>query len=174
MNLKTQLSIILRQLDLPISFYGASGQDKYRKPRVGMWQELLEDYDLQADGAVDLAQSFYVGDAAGRIKTGKRKKDFATSDRELAMNLGIEFKTPEQFFLQAESEAYSHDFNPINYLSGTITGPVAPFAKKHEQELVVFCGSPGAGKSSWYWKNLQPLGYERINQDTLKTVSDVG
>jgi bifunctional polynucleotide phosphatase/kinase len=31
------------------------------------------------------------------------------------------------------------------------------------------CGSPAAGKSSWYWRNLEPLNYERINQDILKS-----
>ena len=33
----------------------------------------------------------------------------------------------------------------------------------------MFCGSPGAGKSTFYWENLRPLGYERINQDILKS-----
>ena len=33
----------------------------------------------------------------------------------------------------------------------------------------MFCGSPGAGKSTFYWENLKPLGYERINQDVLKS-----
>lgn len=33
------------------------------------------------------------------------------------------------------------------------------------------CGSPGSGKSTFYWTKLEPLGYERVNQDTLKTVS---
>jgi bifunctional polynucleotide phosphatase/kinase len=37
-------------------------------------------------------------------------------------------------------------------------------------ELVIFCGSPGAGKSTYYWNHLEPLGYERVNQDILKTV----
>lgn len=37
--------------------------------------------------------------------------------------------------------------------------------------MVIFCGSPGAGKSTFYWNVLQPLGYERVNQDILKTVS---
>jgi predicted GTPase len=37
--------------------------------------------------------------------------------------------------------------------------------------IVLFCGSPGAGKSSYYWRVLQPLGYGRVNQDILKTVS---
>lgn len=43
--------------------------------------------------------------------------------------------------------------------------------KTNEQDIVLFCGSPGAGKSTTYWKILQPLGYERVNQDILKTVS---
>lgn len=34
----------------------------------------------------------------------------------------------------------------------------------------MFCGSPGAGKSTFYWTHLEPLGYERINQDILKSV----
>jgi pantothenate kinase-related protein Tda10 len=45
-----------------------------------------------------------------------------------------------------------------------------PFARKHPLELVIFCGSPGSGKSTYFWKNLEPLGYERVNQDSLGTV----
>lgn len=80
-NFKAEITAILCQLDLPVSVYAATEQDKYRKPRVGMWQEMLEDYDLEGDGSIDLQQSFYVGDAAGRAKTGKRRKDHACSDR---------------------------------------------------------------------------------------------
>ena len=47
----------------------------------------------------------------------------------------------------------------------------ASFVKKNNQEIVLFCGSPGAGKSTFYFKHLQPLGFQRINQDILKTVS---
>ena len=80
-NFKAQVTAVLRQLNLPVSVYAATEQDKFRKPRVGMWQEMLEDYDLEGDGSVDLGQSFYVGDAAGRAKTDKRRKDHACSDR---------------------------------------------------------------------------------------------
>lgn len=80
-NLKNQIASIFRQLDFPISLYAATGQDRYRKPRMGMWEAMLEDHGLQAEGAVDMANSFYVGDAAGREKTDKRRKDHATSDR---------------------------------------------------------------------------------------------
>ena len=45
------------------------------------------------------------------------------------------------------------------------------YSKRNDQDIVLFCGSPGAGKSTFYWTHLQPLKYERINQDILKTVS---
>ena len=45
-----------------------------------------------------------------------------------------------------------------------------PFTRQSAVELVIFCGSPGAGKSTFYWDYLEPLGYERVNQDILKTV----
>jgi bifunctional polynucleotide phosphatase/kinase len=80
-NFKAQVTAMLRQLDLPISVYAATEPDGYRKPRVGMWQEMLEDYDLDREESIDLKQSFYVGDAAGRPKTEKRRKDHACSDR---------------------------------------------------------------------------------------------
>jgi bifunctional polynucleotide phosphatase/kinase len=80
-NFKNQLLAILRQFDLPISVYAATGQDVYRKPRTGMWREMLNDYGLDDGGRVKLDGSFYVGDAAGREKTPKRPKDHACSDR---------------------------------------------------------------------------------------------
>ncbi|OAP60962.1 polynucleotide kinase 3'-phosphatase [Fonsecaea erecta] len=181
-NFKSQATSILRQLDLPISIYAATAQDRYRKPRLGMWEEMLEDYDLQAEGAVDMTNSFYVGDAAGRDKTDKRRKDHATSDRDLAANIGIQFHTPEEFFLGETTEPYEHVFDPSKHLElakpsdSTVNGAVehtvsAPFTKNSPHELVIFCGSPGAGKSTFYWDVLQPLGYERVNQDILKTMN---
>lgn len=49
----------------------------------------------------------------------------------------------------------------------------ASFSKLNPQDLVIFCGSPGSGKSTFYWKFLEPLKYERVNQDTLKSVSKI-
>lgn len=82
-NFKQCLASLLPQLGIPISVYAATGQDKYRKPRIGMWHELLEDYDLETPGAVDLEASFFVGDASGRAKTATRPKDFSSSDRSV-------------------------------------------------------------------------------------------
>lgn len=80
-DFKAKVSAVLTQLDLPISVYAATSHDRYRKPRVGMWEELLEDYDLESAEAVDLDNSFFVGDAAGRLAIGGRPKDFSCGDR---------------------------------------------------------------------------------------------
>lgn len=50
---------------------------------------------------------------------------------------------------------------------------VKAFTRVNNQDIILFCGSPGAGKSTFYWKYLKPLDYERVNQDTLKTVRGV-
>lgn len=118
--------------------------------------------------------------------------------RDFAANVGIRFHTPEEYFLQEEVKPFVRSFDPAVFLQQSSSGKSIPasmfshashtrseiqsdadidmpappaFSKKNELDLVLFCGSPGAGKSSFYWRHLQPLGYARVNQDILKTVS---
>ena len=91
----------------------------------------------------------------------------------MASNIGIDFKTPEEHFLGEEAAPFTRRFEPTHFLSDTSsdladTVPNA-FHKTALHDLVIMCGSPGCGKSTFYWQNLKPLGYERVNQDTLKT-----
>lgn len=79
-DFKNKVSSLLKQLDIPINVYAATEKDQFRKPRTGMWTEMLDDYDLEAE--VDMAQSFFVGDAGGRMKSdGLGASDFSVSDR---------------------------------------------------------------------------------------------
>lgn len=80
-SFKGKASAVLEQLDFPLSIYAATEKDIYRKPRPGMWNELLEDYDLSAPEVVDLENSFFVGDAGGRLAEAGLPKDFSCSDR---------------------------------------------------------------------------------------------
>ncbi|KAG9230469.1 polynucleotide kinase 3 phosphatase [Amylocarpus encephaloides] len=165
---KAKVSAVFNQLDMPISIYAATGKDIYRKPRSGMWSELLDDYDIHSDD-LDLEHSVFVGDAGGRHAGAGKPKDFSCSDRNFAGNLGLRFHTPEEFFLNEEPRPFTRTFEPSNYLSEPAAEAVASFSKMNDQDLIIFCGSPGAGKSTFYWRNLGPIGYARVNQDILKT-----
>jgi bifunctional polynucleotide phosphatase/kinase len=176
---KQKCSSILSNLDLPTTIYAATARDSYRKPRKGMWKEVCDDYDIPED-EVDLHASFFVGDAGGRIASlapkgtdgvGALKKDFSCSDRNFAHNVGIDYKTPEEFFLGEAPRDFSRDFDLVKFpYEDTAAGRSEKmFEKTNDKDIVLFCGPPGAGKSTFYWNYLKPLGYERINQDILKS-----
>ncbi|KAL4911682.1 polynucleotide kinase 3 phosphatase-domain-containing protein [Aspergillus aurantiobrunneus] len=162
-NFKNRVSAVMKELDIPLSVYAATEDDQYRKPRLGMWREFFDDYDIDVTG-VDASESIYVGDAAGR------PNDHSSVDRGFAANAGLPFKTPEEFFLDASPEPVVESFDPSVYLEPNSTDDVSPpFSRTSPLELVIFCGSPGAGKSTFYWDYLKPLDYERVNQDVLKS-----
>lgn len=81
----------------------------------------------------------------------------------------MNFNTPEEFFLGETPEPFVRVFEPKEYLEPAPTTSQASFSKRNPQDIILFCGSPGSGKSSFYWQKLKPLGYERVNQDILKT-----
>lgn len=62
-----------------------------RKPNIGMWSELVH-YLEEKGYVIDMKESFFVGDAAGR------PKDFLDSDKMFAKNANLQFKIPEDFF----------------------------------------------------------------------------
>lgn len=70
-------------------------------------------------------ESFYCGDAAGRLANWApgKKKDHSMADKLLAENLGLKFYTPEQFFLghsianvpMGKPEFVAKDLTPVNF-----------------------------------------------------------
>ncbi|KAI9780872.1 MAG: hypothetical protein M1839_006499 [Geoglossum umbratile] len=171
---KGKVTASLNRLDLPVSVYAATRRDKYRKPRNGMWEEMLQDYDLSSS-SLDLEGSFFVGDAAGRPAADGGSRDFSCCDRDFAANIGIQFHTPEEFFLKEAPKSFTRDFDPAAYCNKpglpAVNQNTPVFSKENMIDIVMFCGSPGSGKSTFYWKHVKPLGYERVNQDILKTLN---
>ncbi|KAK3988791.1 putative bifunctional polynucleotide phosphatase/kinase [Cladorrhinum sp. PSN332] len=171
-NFKKKCNAVLSSIGIPeITLYAATGKDMFRKPRTGMWDEMLKDFELSPE-EVQLHLSFLVGDAGGRVATISAErptipKDFSCSDRNMAANIGIKFLTPEEFFLEEKPREFARDFDLEKWPFKE--GENLQWEMKHEKEILLFVGPPGAGKSTFFWKVLNPLGYVRINQDTLKT-----
>ncbi|KAH8730048.1 polynucleotide kinase 3 phosphatase-domain-containing protein [Phaeosphaeriaceae sp. PMI808] len=170
-DFKAKVFAVFNQLDIPISVYAATARDQFRKPRTGMWEEMLDDHDLNNASSVDLENSLFVGDAGGREATSNSVKDHSCVDRNFAANIGVSFHTPEEYFLHEEPRPFTRDFDPTVYIDEheLVENPTSALSIYDGVDIVLLCGSPGAGKSSYYWQHLQPLGYARVNQDTLKT-----
>ncbi|KAJ2893772.1 hypothetical protein MKZ38_008239 [Zalerion maritima] len=176
---KAKVNAILSALNLTsVTIYAATGKDIFRKPRPGMWTAMCDDLKTKPE-AVQIDASFFIGDAGGRtavVKEGAKKagtipKDFSCSDRNFAHNVGIRFQTPEEYFHGHQPRAFVRDVDLEKYTfaGGRPKDKADIFTQGQEKEIVIFCGSPGAGKSTFYWKHLESLGYARVNQDILKS-----
>ncbi|XP_058749930.1 polynucleotide 3'-phosphatase ZDP-like isoform X1 [Vicia villosa] len=69
---------------------GTKEADPFRKPKPGMWQ-LMEKH-FNSGITIDMDQSFYVGDAAGR------ETDHSDADIRFAEANGLKFYLPEEYF----------------------------------------------------------------------------
>lgn len=74
-----KMPLIGAKLNLPFHCFAALGYDQYRKPGTGMWDTYVERYNEGVEISVE--DSIYVGDAAGRPKTGRRNEDHSDVDR---------------------------------------------------------------------------------------------
>uniref|UniRef100_A0A336MJT2 CSON000292 protein n=1 Tax=Culicoides sonorensis TaxID=179676 RepID=A0A336MJT2_CULSO len=164
---------IISKLNIPVQVFISTGKGKYRKPILGMWETL----EKKANGnfTIDLSESFYCGDAAGRPEKkgpSKRKKDFSCSDRLFAMNIGVKFYTPEENFQNAKQDKdwTQPGFDPKTFNSNssmTLTNPPDALKKSVNQEVIVMVGMPASGKSSFARKHFETSGYAYINRDSL-------
>ena len=167
-QLETKINAMMAEAKVPIITFLASDGDDYRKPYLGMFN-LYEEHVAK----VDKANSYYIGDAAGRgdgWKTG-RKKDFSCGDRKFASNIGLPFQTPEEFFLGEEEALFS--WGALNPKDVPTTGKITENPDNlvsSTQEIIVMVGCPASGKSTFAKTYLLPKGYAHINRDTLSTM----
>ncbi|EIN13709.1 PNK3P-domain-containing protein [Punctularia strigosozonata HHB-11173 SS5] len=183
---KEKLQLIAAALpDVPFRIFAATRKDGHRKPMPGMWHELERIYAL--DGVViDKGASFYVGDAAGR-PSGPNGKDHASSDRQWALNVGVPFFTPEEFFLELPASQYKMEGFHVSTLSAqplyTPTSTPLLFRAPTDQEpyttsssqsaittsasgpkeIILFVGPPCAGKSSFFRTHIQVMNHSYVH-----------
>lgn len=93
-----RLDNFIECVKVPIQVFIACGtgkgkgtpDDLFRKPNSGMWWLMAEHFNSGI--AIDMDQSFYVGDAAGR------ENDHSDADIKFAKAIGLKFHVPEEFF----------------------------------------------------------------------------
>lgn len=169
-DIKKKIENIARTLGVPIQAFIATGDNCFRKPLTGMWQALC-DYKNNSV-VVDMEQSFYVGDAAGRPenKSIKKKKDHSAVDRLLALNLNLTFFTPEEHFLKAKPQKWNQpEFHPKAILCDSInlTGTPNALISSDNLEVILMVGGPGSGKSRFCKDHLETKNYEVVSRDVL-------
>eukprot|EP00904_Undaria_pinnatifida_P003137 jgi/Undpi1/12824/HiC_scaffold_7.g02491.m1 len=208
--LKAKVQAVIKALGVPVEALLACQNDYYRKPRLGCWELLTKSNDNDGtnnstnNNDSDISNGrkgfevvkeacLYVGDAAGRPKQGTYKKDFSAGDLKLALNAGIPFQTPEQFFLRSTQPLHKNrslallGFDPSTLRSGSSSSSSPDALDSLENcfvggggggerggaggglELVVLVGPPAGGKSKLCEDRLG--GYVRVNQDELSSLS---
>ncbi|CAH1778594.1 unnamed protein product [Owenia fusiformis] len=168
-DFQRKVANIVKAIGVPVQVFVSISSGIYRKPSLGMWHHLVDECNNGVK--VDISQSYYVGDAAGRpVKWAPgMKKDFSCSDRLFAVNAALKFYTPEEFF-QGWSKAPFNmpEFNPGSVdSSGPLTTPAGAKIVSEGQEIIVLVGFPASGKTFFTETYLKPAGYLHVNRDQL-------
>jgi len=173
--MKQRIINFTKLIDVPIYTFASLKYDHCRKPCTGIWDYITTPSSKGGwcGDEIDVKNSFYVGDAAGRVKGWdvSKKKDFSCSDRKFAYNCGLTFLTPEEFFLnQAPPSLDKWEWGGIDpqyelHIRSKLHVPSIDTSYS-KPEMIILVGCAASGKSSIC--SLFPT-YVRVNMDTLKT-----
>ncbi|KAK3258288.1 hypothetical protein CYMTET_32661, partial [Cymbomonas tetramitiformis] len=98
-------------------------------------------------------------------------QDSSCVDRKFALNAGVGFHTPEEYFLQQPIAPFDLGFDPASLLKLPDTALPEPERGSHP-EMIVLVGPPAAGKSTVAQRHFaEKHGYVRVNRDELKSES---
>lgn len=170
---KGKCESIYKKTQIPI--FAALADDFYRKPGIGIFEEIYE--------AVNPEVFHFIGDAAGR------EGDHSDCDVKFSYNITLwnkfnkikcisKFYTPEQFFDGKALTNYKFSgYNPGTYIKSYKKNMIAEkynnaiqnvqkLANGKEYGVVIMSGPPGSGKTS-FAKDIEKLGFFRISMDEM-------
>ncbi len=155
-NLKEKFNQVQAALeDVPLVAAFATDYNLYRKPN----DRIIGYLECFLSTKINLEKSFYVGDAAGR------PKDHSCCDRKFAANVGVTFHTIEKFIdSEHQDEDFTWGFDPSEYL--VAPSDLSEVLQDQPQELVLMCGYPGSGKSTFVKTHL--FNHTYVSKDILK------
>lgn len=137
-NIINRVDDVIEKIGIPMECYLALKNDKYRKPRIGMFHFMKKIHDC------DIEEVIYVGDLANREYDTKFKKqllnhlknvytqnkvqldftaiekklikDHSDTDLKFALNMKATFYTPEEIFLQIKNNIpHTFTFDPKKF-----------------------------------------------------------
>lgn len=150
---------IQKLLDIDFIFIASLEDDNYRKPRIGMFDHLKNELNIK----INKEESFYVGDMAGR------PTDKYDTDIKFALNLGVKFYVPEEFFLNDKTKI---EYQLTGYLLDNNSSNTKLNIKPEPNKLVIISGYPGSGKSHLakkFTKNYEGNSFQIFSRDDLGT-----
>ena len=167
-ELQSKFEAIVSGINADIFVFASTGESHFRKPSPLMWD--LFESKFNGGFGLNKLQCKYIGDAAGRPKEWSpgKSKDFSCSDRMFAANVGVDFATPEEFFLGQRPVKFQWGSVDPNSLAVMKTNQLSDVAGK-KQEMVILMGCPASGKSSFFKRHFEKAGYVHVNRDTLST-----
>jgi bifunctional polynucleotide phosphatase/kinase len=152
-----KIDSISNKLNLEIRAFCSTGHNKYRKPLPTFFHEIIPNAVINN---LNFKLTFYCGDCAGR------KNDRTDTDYKFALNCLINFKTPEEFFMNKKENLPKVRYPDI--LKKNSCNNIKKF-KPQEKEIIIMVGCQGSGKSFISNELSMKHNYTIINQDTLKT-----
>jgi bifunctional polynucleotide phosphatase/kinase len=121
-------------VDLDFKLFCSKGHNIYRKPYPTFFQKFIPE---KIQYTCISNESFYCGDACGRIK------DFSNTDLKFALNCFLNFKTPEEVFLNE-----TIIIPKIRYPNILLPSEIKINFTPQKPEIIVMVGCQGSGKST--------------------------
>ncbi len=152
---------IRKEIGVNFIFIASLKDDIYRKPRIGMWNYIQEKLSIK----INKKSSFYVGDMAGR------QNDKYDTDLKFAINLKVKFMTPEQYFMDDNTNYKSTltGYQLDNFSTNTKLN-----IKPHSQNMIIISGYPGSGKSHLAKKFTKTIGLNNLDKFEIFSKDDLG